>query len=124
MSSDCISAVNTVINAFIGLCNGIENISGHITESIGIPLPIVTIIAAIVAFGIVGSLLFFGSKFAFKLYQEYCFNESSLLITLLSIAILVWCADIMPLNVVLMFILSLPLHIGVRWYIKGYKENH
>ena len=45
----------------------IESISEQITESVGIPLPVVTIVITVVVFGIVGLLLFFGGKFIFKL---------------------------------------------------------
>lgn len=102
----------------------IESISEQITESVGIPLPVVTIVITVVVFGIVRLLLYFGGKFIFKLYQEYCFDESGLFITLVIVAILVWFADSMPLNIVLMFIISQLLYIDVRWYVKGYRKNH
>lgn len=124
IKGDCIKAVNTVINAFVWLCDGTDSISGQIAGSIGIPQIIIMIIVDIIVVGIVGLLLFLGGKFVLKLYQEYCFDELGLFITLAIVAVLVWFADSMPLNVVLMLVISQPLHIGIRWYIKDYKENH
>lgn len=124
VKNDCTNACEFIMNVFLWLVNSIESISEQITESVDIPLPVVTIVITVVVFGIVGLLLYFGGKFIFKLYQEYCFDESGLFITLVIVAILVWFADSMPLNIVLMFIISQLLYIDVRWYVKGYRKNH
>lgn len=124
IQADCINATNTFSNAVTWLCNCIDDVSGQITESVGVPQLIVTIVIDILVVGIIGVILFLGGRFVFELYQEYCLDELGLLVTLIIIAVLVWFADSMPLNVVLMLIISQPLHIGIRWYIKGYKENH
>ena len=100
------------------IINGIENISGQITGAIGIPEPIAIIFVAIVTFGIICVIIFFSRKFVVNVYQEYCSDEISLLV------VLIWFAEFMPLNIVFMLILSHIVYIGVRWYIKGYKENH
>ena len=102
----------------------IESISGQITGAIGIPEPIAVIFVSAVTFGIIGMIMFFGGKFILNIYNEYCYDELSLFVALVSIAILIWFAEFMPLNIVLMLILSHIIYIGVRWYIKGYKENH
>lgn len=96
----------------------IESISGQITGAIGIPEPIAIIFVAIVTFGIICVIIFFSRKFVVNVYQEYCSDEISLLV------VLIWFAEFMPLNIVFRLILSHIVYIGVRWYIKGYKENH
>lgn len=106
------------------IINGIESISGQITGAIGIPEPIAIIFVAIVTFGIIGLIGFFGGKAVLKLYQDCCYDEISLFVASVSIILLVWFAELMPLNIVLILILSHIGYIGVRWYIKGYKENH
>lgn len=58
-----------------------------------------------------------------NVYQKYCYDEISLFIVLISIAVLVWFADFMSLNIILMLILSHILYIAVRRYV-GYKQNH
>ena len=115
---DCINAFNAVIGTLMMIINGIENISGQITGAIGIPEPIAIIFVAIVTFGIICMIIFFSRKFVVNVYQEYCSDEISLLV------VLIWFAEFMPLNIVFMLILSHIVYIGVRWYIKGYKENH
>ena len=122
--SDCVSAFNDVINMFTKVTDIIDGISGQITGAIGIPESIAVIFVAIVVFGIIGTIMFFGGKFVVNVYQTYCYDEISLLVALVSVVVLIWFAELMPLNIVLMFILSHIGYIGIRWYIKGYKENH
>lgn len=121
---DCINAFNAVIGMLMMIINGIESISGQITGAIGIPEPIAIIFVAIVTFGIIGLIGFFGGKAVLKLYQDCCYDEISLFVASVSIILLVWFAELMPLNIVLILILSHIGYIGVSWYIKGYKENH
>ena len=121
---DCINAFNAVKGMLMTIINGIENISEQITGTIGIPEPVAITFVAIVPFGIIGVIMFFGGKFVMNIYQEYCYDELSLFVALVSIAVLIWFAELMPLNIVLMLILSHIVYIGVRWYIKSYKKNH
>ena len=76
------------------------------------------IIFAIIAFGIIGFIVFFVVRTAIKFYQDYCYDEISLLVALVSIAVFVWFAELMPINIILLLILSNILYVGVRWYIK------
>lgn len=124
VASDCIDAFNSVRNIVMMVFNGINNISVKIADSVGVPEFIALIIIAVVAFGIIGLIVFFSGKAVANLYQDCCYDEISLFVALVSIVVLVWFADYMPLNIVLMLILSHIVYIGVRWYIKGYKENH
>lgn len=121
---DCINAFNAVIGMLMMLINEIESVSGQITGAIGIPESIVVIFVAVVTFGIIGLIMFFSGKFVVNIYQEYCYDEISLFVVLISVAVLIWFAEFIPLNIVLMLILIHIVYIGVCWYIKGYKENH
>ena len=86
---DCINAFNMVINMFMTIINRIENISGQITGAVGIPEPIAVIFVSAVAFGIIGVIMFFGGKFVVNIYQKYYYDELSLFVALVSIAILI-----------------------------------
>ena len=81
-------------------------------------LVIVVCIAAILA------ILYFGGKFLVDCYTTHCWDEISPLVALISLAILVWGAELMPLNIVLLLILSHVAYIVIRWYIDDYRENH
>ncbi len=122
--SDCVSVFNTIMNMFTKVTGIIDDISRQIIGAIGIPESIAVIFVAIVVFGIIGTIMFFGGKFIVNVYQKYCYDEISLLVALVSVVVLIWFAELMPLNIVLMLILSRIIYIGVRWYIKDYKENH
>lgn len=102
----------------------INNISEKMASYIGIPNIVILIIVVAVVFGIIGVIVFFGGRAVINIYQNYCYDEISLFVVLISIAVLVWFAELMPLNIVLILILSHIVYIGVRWCIKGYKENH
>ena len=116
--SDCINAFNTVIGIITIIFNGIIDVSERIEISAGIPKSVLMIIFAIIAFGIIGFIVFFVVRTAIKLYQDYCYDEISLLVALVSIAVFVWFAELMPINIILLLILSNILYVGVRWYIK------
>ncbi len=122
--SDCTGAFNAVRNVIMMIFSWINNISEKMASYTGVPNVVILIVVAVISFGIIGLVIFFCGKAVLKLYQEYCYDEISLLIALVSIVILVWFAELMPLNIVLILILSHIVYIGVRWYIKGYKENH
>ncbi len=122
--SDCVSVFDTIVNMFTKVTGIIDGISGQITGAIGIPEPVAVIFVAIVTFGIIGAIVFFGGRAVINIYQEYCYDEISLLVVMVSVAVLIWFAEFIPLNIVLILILSHIGYICVRWYIKGYKENH
>ena len=117
--SDCASAFGAVRNVVIMLFNWINNMSEKMASSVGIPNVIVLIFVAIIVFGIIGLIVFFGGKAAVNIYQDCCYDEISLFVALSSIAVLVWFAEFMPLNIVLMLVLSHIVYIGIRWYIKA-----
>lgn len=122
--SDCANAFNSVKNIIMMIFNWINNISERTASSIGVPNFVTLIIVATVAFGIIGLIVFFSGKAVANLYQDCCYDEISLFVALVSIVVLVWFADYMPINIVLILLLSHIGYVGVRWYIKGYKENH
>lgn len=116
--SDCIGTFNAVRNVIMMIFSWINNISEKMASYTGVPNVVILIVVAVISFGIIGLVVFFGGKAILKLYQEYCYDEISLLVALVSVAVLVWFAELMPLNIVLMLVLSHIAYIGIRWYIK------
>lgn len=124
IKSDCIGTFNTIKNVIMIIFSWINNISEKLAVSTGIPNVITLIVFAVISFGIIGLVVFFGGKAVLKVYKDCCYDEISLLVAVVSVVILVWFAKFIPLNIVFMLVLSHIVYIGVRWYIKSYKENH
>ncbi len=122
--SDCIVAFKKVRNVIMMIFSWINNISEKMASYTGVPNVVILIVVAVISFGIIGLIVFFCGKAFLKLYQEYCYDEISLLVVMVSVAVLIWFAELIPLNIVRILMLSHIGHICVRWYIKGYKENH
>lgn len=130
--ADCTDVVMTVknfcVNGFLKIVDLSEK-AGSIGDKIEQPIvsEIVGISLKLIVFLVICSILavlYFVGKFIVNVYKENCFDEISLFVVTLTIAVLVWFANFMPLNIILMLILSHILYIVVRWYIKSYKENH
>lgn len=131
--ADCAGAVmaikNLCVNGFLKIVDLSEKV-GSIVDKIeqSIASEIVSTLLNLIVFmaipcGVL-ALLYFVGKFVMNVYKENCFDEISLFVVTVTIAVLVWFADFMPLNIILMLILSHILYIVVRWYVKSYKENH
>lgn len=120
---------NLCVNGFlkiVDLSEKVGSIIDKIEQSIASEI-VSTLLNLIVFMAIpcgVLALLYFVGKFVMNVYKENCFDEISLFVVTVTIAVLVWFADFMPLNIILMLILSHILYIVVRWYVKSYKENH
>ena len=59
-----------------------------------------------------------------SVYKDCCWKWDSVGVLLATIGTLVWFADTMPINVILLLILSHLVYMFIQWYIKGYQENH
>lgn len=131
--SDCTGFVmaikNFCVNGFHKII-GVAEKAGNIGYKIEQPIvsEIISILINLIVFVaiscVIVAVVYFVGKFVINVYKENCFDEISLFVVAVSVAVLVWFADFMPLNIILMLILSHILYIVVRWYIKGYKENH
>ncbi|MDE6788850.1 MAG: hypothetical protein K2J47_05950 [Ruminococcus sp.] len=130
---DCIGAIMSVkdfcISGFMNITTFVEKI-GSVGEKIEQPVvsQIVSVLIGSIAFvavlGAILALLYLIGKFIVNVYKENCLDEISLFVIMLTVVMLVWFADLMPINIVLILLLLHIGYIGVRWYIKGYKENH
>lgn len=130
---DCICVVTAVkdfcISGFMNITVFIEKIRSvgeKIEQSIVSQIVSVLIgsVTFVVILGAILALMYFIGKFIVNVYKENCLDEISLFVVMLTVVVLVWFADLMPINIILILLLSHIGYIGVRWYIKGYKENH
>ena len=113
-----------ILKVIYTIATGAGSIGTHIQQPVvpTIVTYLVDVIAAALCVGVIGAGLFFGGKALVNCYTEHCWDEISPLVALCSLAILVWGAELMPLNIVLLLILFHAAYIIVRWYIDGYKE--
>ena len=113
-----------ILKVIYTIATGAGSIGMHIQQPVmsAIVTYLVDIIVAAVCMAVIGSGLFFGGKALVNCYTDHCWDEISPLVALSSLAILVWGAELMPLNIVLLLIISHAAYIFVRWYIDGYKE--
>ena len=100
-----------------------------------IPQPIVATIVhwllwlvVIGGVGIGASVLFFiGLAKVVSFYAEDYADNLSLGVALVSLAASIFFAEeiraVVPINLLLLLIITHVLYVGVRWYIKGYREN-
>ena len=66
--------------------------------------------------------VYFGGKGIVGVYRQCCADEISVLVALISLAIVIFFAELMPLNVLLLLIISHVIYIFIRWFIHGYRE--
>ena len=130
--SDITAAGQFISNAFKGICsviyslaNGAGSVGTHIQQPIvsTIVTYLLMILVIVLCIAAILAALYFGGKFLVDCYTTHCWDEISPLVALVSLAILVWGAELMPTNIVLLLILSHIVYIIVRWYIDGYKES-
>ena len=75
----------------------------------------------------VGILLaFIGIKIA-GLYKKYCWDMITILVTLISMAIDIyfgdWIKAVLPINLLFLLLFVQLVYVGIRWYVKGWREN-
>lgn len=100
-----------------------------------IPQPIVAVIVhwliliavmLLVGGGVVVLLLIGGSK-VYEFYKEDYADTTSLAVALVSLAVSVFFAEpiraVVPINLLLLLILTHAVYIGVRWYVKGWRAS-
>ena len=74
-----------------------------------------------------GTLLaFIGIKIA-ELYKRYCWDMITILVTLISMEITIyfgyWIKTVLPINMLFFLLFVQPVYVGIRWYVKGWRET-
>ena len=71
-------------------------------------------------------LAFTGIKIA-GLYKKYCWDMITILVTLISMAIAIyfgdWIKTVLPINLLFFLLFVQLVYVGIRWYVKGWREN-
>jgi hypothetical protein len=123
---DITTAGKLICKIFFAILNVIDKLATS-AGSVGthIQQPIVSSIVTYLLIILVGAIcmlaifagLYFGGKKLVSCYKTYCWDEISPLVALISLAVLVWGAELMPLNIVLLFVITQIIYIAIRWYI-------
>ena len=71
-------------------------------------------------------LAFIGIKIA-MLYKKYCWDIITILVTFISMAIAIyfgdWIKTVLPFNLLFFLLLVQVIYVGIRWYVKGWRET-
>ena len=61
------------------------------------------------------------------LYKKYCWDIITVLVILISIAIAIYFGDsiktVLPINLLFLLLFVQLVYVGIRWYVKGWREN-
>ena len=71
-------------------------------------------------------LAFIGIKIA-GLYKKYCWDMITIMVILISMAIAIyfgdWIKTVLPINLPFILLFVQLVYVGIRWYVKGRREN-
>ena len=69
---------------------------------------------------------FIGIKIA-ELYKKCCWDMITILVTLISMAIAIyfedWIKTVLPINMLFLLLFVQLVYVGIRWYVKGWRET-
>ena len=69
---------------------------------------------------------FIGIKIA-GLYKKYCWDMITILVTLISLEIAIyfgdWIKAVLPVNLLFLLLFVQLVYVGIRWYVKGWRET-
>ena len=69
---------------------------------------------------------FIGIKIA-GLYKKYCWDMITVMVILVSMAIAIyfgdWIKEVLPINLLFLLLFVQLVYVGIRWYVKGCREN-
>ena len=69
---------------------------------------------------------FIGIKIA-GLYKKYCWDMITILVTLISMEIAIyfgdWIKTVLPINLLFFLLFVQLIYVGIRWYVKGWRET-
>ena len=75
----------------------------------------------------VGILLSFIEIKIAGLYKKYCWDMITILVTLISLEIAIyfgdWIKAVLPVNLLFLLLFVQLVYVGIRWYVKGWRET-
>ena len=61
------------------------------------------------------------------LYKKYCWDMITIMVILVSMAIAIyfgdWIKEVLPINLLFLLLFVQLVYVGIRWYVKGWREN-
>ena len=133
--SDCVVFFDTIETFTQTIAGWIALIGKNVAQiSNGISNPVIDrIIYWLIRILICGGCLvgagilvaFIGIKIA-GLYNKYCWDMITILVTLISLEIAIyfgdWIKTVLPINMLFLLLLVQLVYVGIRWYVKGWQE--
>ena len=134
--SDCVVFFDTIAT-FIQNIAGLTILAGKNVAQVsnGISNPVVAgiinwLIRILICGGClvgVGILLAFIEIKIARLYKKYCWDIITILVTFISMAIAIyfgdWIKTVLPFNLLFFLLLVQVIYVGIRWYVKGWRET-
>ena len=75
----------------------------------------------------VGILLAFIEIKIAGLYKKYCWDMITIMVILVSMAIAIyfgnWIKAVLPINLLFLLLFVQLVYVGIRWYVKGWRET-
>ena len=83
----------------------------------------------VIVVGVIGGIgfgVYAGVRKAREIYLECCWDRVSIMLATISLAIVVYFGEeigaVVPVNLVVMMLITQGVYIGVRKYVKGWRE--
>ena len=134
--NDCITFFGTIgkgiINLFREFVTGADSfgqLSNGISNSIvsGIVYWLIAAIVMGILFIITGFLIIGIGYQVGKIYRKYCWDIISIMVAIMSTAIVIyfgeWIKSVIPINLILLLLLVYVVYIGIRCYVKDWREE-
>ena len=134
--SDCVVFFDTIATFTQTIAGWVVLAGKNVAQiSDGISNPVITgiiywLIRLLICGGcLVGAeilLAFTGIKIA-GLYKKYCWDMITILVTLISMVIAIyfgdWIKTVLPINLLFFLLFVQLVYVGIRWYVKGWRET-
>ena len=134
--NDCITFFGTIgkgiINLFREFVTGADSfgqLSNGISNSIvsGIVYWLIAAIVMGILFIITGFLIIGIGYQVGKIYRKYCWEIISIMVAIMSTAIVIyfgeWIKSVIPINLIVLLLLVYVVYIGIRCYVKDWREE-
>ena len=134
--NDCITFFGTIgkgivslIQEFVTGADSFGQLSNRIPNSIvsGIVYWLIAAIVMGILFLITGLLIVGIGYQVGKIYRKYCWDIISIMVTIMSTAIGVyfgeWIKSVIPINLIVLLMLIQVVYIGIRCYVKDWREE-
>lgn len=134
--NDCITFFGTIgkgiINLFREFVTGADSfgqLSNGISNSIvsGIVYWLIAAIVMGILFIITGFLIIGIGYQVGKIYRKYCWDIISIMVAIMSTAIIIyfgeWIKSVIPINLIVLLLLVYVVYIGIRCYVKDWREE-